>query len=104
MKIGEWENSVTFRTGCACFCQDHDVTLDFEVVNGQASYYCKTNMSVSFQEKGLKSFWKRLKASAKVLFTGRIEMEGDFIFKNVEHLEDFRDAINEGIRKCQSQQ
>lgn len=45
-------------------------------------------------------FIHRFIAAIKLIVTGRIEMEGDFVIVDEEHIKDFADALLEGREYC----
>lgn len=44
-------------------------------------------------------WWARIKASLRILFTGYIELNADFMIQDVDHLEAFIEALEEGKQK-----
>ncbi len=43
--------------------------------------------------------WSRIKLACKVMFTGYVELEGDFLIQEEEHLDGFIEALQEGRSK-----
>ena len=44
----------------------------------------------------MRVFWCRLKAATRILFTGYLKMESDFMIDNNEHIDNFILALQEG--------
>ncbi len=54
-------------------------------------YYGKGNM--------FSRAWLRVKYAIRLLFTGNIHMESDFLFRGAEHIEDYIMALQQGLAK-----
>lgn len=103
-KIIEDENSVYYRTTCGCGSSEHDIHLVLEY-DGRIS---DITLSMElFTDTGY--IWehlnwfgrlaRRLKEVLRLLFFGRIDFCGEFIFRDEEHVRDFMDALKEGLEK-----
>lgn len=103
MKLGEWDDAIYYRIGCDCLCREHDLEIWAEV----DEHGCKTiNMSGTlhsylwqerFDHKWLR--WlngpvNRIAIALTVLFTGRVEMTGDFILGK-DNITALRTALDE---------
>ena len=106
------DTSVWYKTSCACGANEHDCTivvesdkehpLDVHMVFYKtiswADYYGKDNF--------IARMVKRVQCALKVLFTGYIELEDEFLFHNEEHINNFIEAMQEGketvrgVEKC----
>ena len=77
----------TYRTSCMCGEADCDLILDLEQDGAQ------TNLTLykTFIIEG--GFIKRLKSAISLMVTGRIKVEGIFMFRSAVHATDFARAI-----------
>ncbi len=94
------KNYIYYKTTCSC--QSHDMTLclehDKEIniltlytkVTGPAPYYYKN-------DPWHKSLWNRIKCASKILFNGEIDYQEEFIFRGEQHIQDFIQALQEGL-------
>jgi len=90
------ENS--WRSSCSCYAPDHAVTIWLEadenipevwMVMKTGKYIERDSFTGVFEV-----IWKRLKAACSILFLGRIETNGSFIFRDEDHLYDFATLFN----------
>ena len=104
MKLDEYENSIYYRAACSCTDSRCDLSLDLELDKEldmiflnmyedlyYASYWKSDNW---FIDK-----WYRIKGAVKLLFTGRIKVEDSFIFQGEEQINDFVNAIKQGMEQ-----
>jgi hypothetical protein len=104
MKIDEFPDAVYYRTACSCGDPECDMTLELEYdeeFNDVSLHVYKTLSWNVYWGNGnwFSRFRKRLTGAAKMLCTGRIEVSGDLLIQNKEHLKSFIDALQEGIHK-----
>lgn len=112
-EIGEMEeisdhgdNFKIFRTTCACTSDQHQLTMVLEADRRDgvksATFYYKTIIEGWWFERKDADDWKewlyylfkygidtviyRVKKALRVLFTGSIELEGDFMFRGDEQI------------------
>lgn len=106
MKLAEWNNAIMYRVACDCTDQDHDITLDLEfdpeVKMIFLNMYKKLQWSSVQGWNGnfFKEIYCRIKTAIKMLFTGYIEVESDFILRE-EQIDSFIEALEEGKRKLE---
>ena len=106
MKLAEWDNSTMYRVACECTDQEHDITLDLE-------YDSDVNMIFLNMYKNLRwcsykgcdqnffsEIWCRIKTALKMIFTGYIEVNCDFILRE-DQINGFMEALEEGKRKLE---
>jgi len=107
---------VMFKSTCSCGSNSHSVTVSAEC-DGEAN---GKSVSVNADSKGEKPpalvslffecewldspyakwhniLWSRLKAAFRLLFTGVLPVEGEFVFRSGEHLEDFQNALKAAV-------
>ena len=118
--IYDSDDFVEFRTTCQCCSDDHELTVIVEVEDWNKKdknspsrpmvllcFKCG-RFEDPVHDNFFKRLWKRIKDACKILFTGYLDLEGDFIFRDDEtnHLRDFRSALGEAItqvEKCRRQ-
>lgn len=109
MKLDEYDDAVFYRSSCSCGDPRCDVTLELEynkdtngidmVLYKDLIYASWFNVNSDDKFRWIKEKWLRVKAAIKILFTGKIEQEGAFLFKGIDHLVAFITAIQEGKSK-----
>lgn len=52
-------------------------------------------------ENIFKRMYFRIKSALKILFTGSVDMESDYIFQSREHVEDYINALKTGIENVE---
>lgn len=93
-----------YKVGCDCGGDDCGTEIEFEI-DKDFSY-----INVNFYKKVIwadhwgydrfyERWWARIKASFKILFTGYIDMEGNFMIQDIDHLDAFIEALEEGKQK-----
>jgi len=96
------QQSVFYRISCDCDDAEHDMMIEFEFDRGimeiflYKTFYWKHYYAwCHWYEK----IWKRISASARILFGGYIEMQGDLLIVEEEHIDAFIEALQEGKGK-----
>lgn len=99
--------NAVYKTTCACHDDEHNITfwIDKDEDFGMSLYmnmigpypYC-WNGSTWYQR-----LWYRIKGALQILFTGYIVYQGDFMFRDRQHIIDFISALEEGIKKGDSE-
>lgn len=96
------KNWVSFKTTCACQDTDHDLTVivePYDVGEPTVSLYFTMvrteDPDLSFIEK----FFGRIKDAWKIITTGFLKTEGEFIFRSSKHFKDFNDILNEAVNQ-----
>jgi hypothetical protein len=112
MKVAEFDNAIFYRANCGCGSDDCGLTLELEYdpeINMvslnmyQKLAYCSW-FGVSPTEKfyWFKDMYNRIKGALKLFFTGKIELEESFLFRESEQIDHFILALQEGMEKIQS--
>lgn len=102
-KTAEYDDAIFYKAVCDCMCDDHNQTLHLE-------YDKKFNLmtldlcnNVCYNDwvggSWFRKMWRRMTASVKLLFTGEIELTGEFIFNGEPAIKDYIKALNSGIRE-----
>jgi len=110
------DTSVWYNIMCDCTDDSHDISVEFEYDKDAnmlfLNFYKQINYSKEFNyvfendtlidsiKNKIGVIWRRLKDATKLLFTGYIEMSGDFVLKDKQHIQDFIDAMVEGRDFC----
>jgi hypothetical protein len=107
MKTHEFKDSIFYRVACDCTDKNHDATIEFEYdkeCNMISMHFYKEIIWESRwgEERWYMKLWKRLSCSIRMLFTGHIELEDEFLFLDIEHMSEFITALIEGRQKIQS--
>jgi len=98
---------VAFKTSCECLEPKHDLMVEFEyddelkMVSLQFCIYCNLRtkrfqcmqQNTNFFKSFIKMLWERITTSFKVLFSGYLELDEAFIFKNQEQQNELCDII-----------
>ena len=105
MKMSEWKgSSVWYKVGCSCGGDSCDCQIKFEFDKDfgdvTINFYKNLMWADYWQNKWFwQRWWSRIKVATKVMFTGRTEVNGDFIIQGHEHLDAIIEAFNEGKYK-----
>ena len=111
------ETSIWYNIGCDCGSGEHDTNIMFEYDKSIDILFLNFYKTISYSKEfghlyyeddtlvdvikdKIKVLWKRMKDATKLLFTGYVEMESDFILKDTQHIQDFIDALIEGREYC----
>lgn len=105
MKVDESSGFVWYSVMCGCSTDKHMLNINFEYDKDAPGWmwieFTKKLGWCSYwgSNKWHKNIWKRITGTAKMLFTGYIEVEESFILDGAEHIESFIAALNEGREK-----
>ena len=82
-----------FRSTCSCGDDDHDLTvyIDHNLVELEFKMIDHDDYSANIFIRLL----KRIALAMKILFTGRHETYGEFIFKAPKHVKNFTETLEE---------
>lgn len=82
-----------FRSTCSCGDDNHDVTvyIDHHLVELEF----KMIIHDDYSENIFIRFLKRISLAMKIVFTGRHEIYGEFIFKDPKHVKNFTETLEE---------
>ena len=95
------DKTKVFRTSCQCAGEDpltFHVSTDAEYPEVYLEMWCKcySNYTVwqdPWYTRPFRTFWRRLKAATKLMFSGYVEIEGAFIFRGEEHIDEFCETV-----------
>ena len=99
---------ILFKTTCMCGSPDHEMHVVVEKLHELDSkclvtlfYKCNCN---DYYNNGnfINRIFKRLRLCSTMLFKCYVEMEGDLIFRDREHLRDFYSALEEAARQVET--
>jgi hypothetical protein len=103
MKIGEGPEHIIYRSDCGCGSNDHSQTLflDLDEDFGLGMrLYADIDVPIYYGNGNMFSrAWLRVKYAFRLLFTGNIHMESDFLFRGAGHIEDYITALQQGLDK-----
>lgn len=116
MNIYEDNDTIIYRSSCDCGDKNDDLVLTINVDNNYDTLnICMTgNLTYSddficyacnFLVRGIghfRNFIKRIKGAIKLIFTGKLEQEYEFIFSDEKHVNEFLNAIREGMDNLKS--
>jgi len=96
------QQAVYYSIACDCGDIDHNMEVDFEWDDGimemflyKTFYWKEYYRCLPWYER----VWKRISASLKLLFGGYVEMQGDILIMEEEHIDSFIEALQEGKGK-----
>ena len=105
MKLSEDDQHVLYRTGCSCGEPRHDIGMyitrntDSDDISWyfytNATYYSPSAFYGTFWTKCV-DIWERMKASLKLLFTGFLEYDSEFLIEDPEIAQNIINELNEG--------
>jgi len=89
------------RTSCACEEPLHSITVTHYQKDGEVFLWLRNwwidGFNVSYNLPTIlwyfKCWWERIKLAWCILRTGRYEFDGEFMFKNPEHLKNFANVL-----------
>ena len=101
MKLKEFGDSIYYRVGCDCMDKRCELTMELELDEDDKMIYLNLYKDLVWDEyynndNRFTRFWRRIKCTLRMLFTGRIELESCLVLKN-NNMMALRDAIDEGI-------
>ena len=105
MKINEFENATYYRVACDCINNDCDCTIEISIDEENPYFmnlifYKKLMWNCHFYERNW--FWRvmqRITGSLTLLFKGYVELEEAMSLREVEHIDNFIQAMLEGRDK-----
>ena len=108
------DDFVEFRTTCQCCSDNHELTIIVEDWNKKdknspsrpmvSFYFNCGRYENSIDDNLFKRLINRFKDAFKIIFTGELHLDGNFIFRDDEtnHLRDFRNTLNEAIQQVEN--
>ena len=103
METDNFEDNIFYRASCMCGSRKCDLILELEYDEDMHDILLNMYKDVYWSDYGFndnifKKLWSRIKASFRVLFTGYIKMEEEFIFENERQINEFTSTLNDGIK------
>lgn len=104
MKTFDLKDTTFYEVSCDCGVPECNMTLEleYEPVFDQMymNFYKKVAISVYWNDVNfLARMWRRIKYCLQIIFTGKIELTETHIFKDIEHIDAFIEAMKEGREK-----
>jgi len=104
MQINDYDNAIFYRVACACGNNecDCDISLEYDksIKTVSMIFYKNLYWNDHYTDKRFITRWlSRLKVSLKVLFTGYIKVNEEFLIQSEEHIDNFITALQEGKEK-----
>jgi hypothetical protein len=109
MKTADMHDVVYYRIACSCQDPECDITLELQPFTDEISLTMWMNAhyhSWKYDDYSdhiwlkVKSFWRhwarRLGGALRLLFTGYISLESEFLFENATQIYEFLDALEQG--------
>jgi len=106
---GVYSDCLFYNVTCDCGDPNCGITLEIEVDDkfGIISVYMCRDLEFEywrFNSSGainfLKRIWYRLISSIKLFITGNLKTSGNFVLVNLEHINSFIEALQEGRDYC----
>lgn len=102
MKAHEFKDAVFYHV--MCDCGDPECTMVLEMENDDGilflNLYKKISYSAYWQDDNwFKAQWRKIKFIFKFLFTGYVSLEETHVIQDVEQIEAFIKALQEGKEK-----
>ncbi len=102
---------VIFKTTCQCGSNNHTLTVCVEDLNVKSKGEAYPFITFDFEcgrfeidrsyENLLERIWRRIEDACKILFFGELRVDESFIFRDDNHLKDFRNALEEAIKQVE---
>lgn len=109
MKQCEFNDLVLYRVGCACTSPYCDMTLALELLEDVGTIELTIDSNLSWRDfhnvnnwTWYRLLWNRIKTAIKIIFKGKIEMSSGLVIQEVEHLQSFINALEEGIKHLEN--
>lgn len=103
VKVSEYDDAIFYKAVCDCMCDDHNQTIHLEYDKKVNLMLLNLYNHVRYNDwvggSWFRKMCRRMTASVKLLFTGEIELTGEFIFNGEPAIKDYIKALNSGIRK-----
>ncbi|MBR6467938.1 MAG: hypothetical protein IKT16_07265 [Desulfovibrio sp.] len=104
----DMEDFVLFNTTCECCLPQHAITVSVERWGDTDSmpmvsmYFTCACSDFGTEGSLLDKLRRRIQAAAKILWTGSVETQGSFIFRDREHVQDFVATLQEAVRQVEA--
>jgi hypothetical protein len=104
--IDEGKDCILYRATCCCLSTDHSIDIEIEYdkdcdmvflnMYQDLNCYTHTYVPIDARFKWLRELWIRLTYATRLLWTGRIKINADFIFNDEKQIDDFLAALQAG--------
>ncbi len=104
----DMEDFVMFKTTCECCLPNHAITVSIERSGDTDSmpmvtmYFTCACSDFDAEGSLLDKLWRRIQTAAKILWTGSVETQGSFIFRDREHVQDFATPLQEAVQQVEA--
>jgi hypothetical protein len=104
----DMEDFVMFKTTCECCLPNHAITVSIERSGDTDSmpmvtmYFTCACSDFDAEGSLLDKLWRRIQTAAKILWTGSVETQGSFIFRDREHVQDFAAPLQEAVQQVEA--
>jgi len=106
----QFENSIWYKVDCACGCDDNcniELEYDPDINMIFLNFYKDVSYNWWDEKEGFFNWFKnisiRFKKSMKLLFTGNLEMNENFILQDIDQINNFIEALQEGVEYCKEE-
>jgi hypothetical protein len=101
----EFDNAIFYKAHCSCSLEEHEQTLVLEKIEEDiylqlyhkvfcTAFWCPISIPEQF-----KDYFIRIKLAFNMLIKGYVEYEGEFIFEDKQSIQDYINALQEGLNK-----
>ncbi len=106
----DFKTFVIFQSTCECGDSDHTLRVMVEdwgekwnePKNVMATFFFKCGrFETNIEDSFFKRMWYRIKDACKILFTGYLVLDEEFIFRDREHLKDFTNTLEEAVNQIE---
>lgn len=109
--VKEYDDSVYYKATCDCLSNEciHTISLDYQRDTNTISMdlYAKVGTYDSWYEDvwyyPVVKLYKRIDKALRILFLGYIEVENSFFFGDEEKIQDYINALQEGLEKMKKE-
>jgi len=107
-QVSEHERAIFYKAICDCMSDDDIITLELEADKkfGILLLHLWQDMFITNYyryESWYGKLWCRLRAATRVLFTGRVDITGEFIFSGEGAIREFIIALEAGLCKLKKE-
>jgi hypothetical protein len=104
MKTFDLKDATFYEVSCDCGVHECNMTLELEYAPEFdeifMNFYKRVAISVYWNDANfLTRIWRRIKYCLQIIFTGKIELTETHIFRDIEHIDAFIEAMKEGKEK-----
>jgi hypothetical protein len=106
MKTHDSGKAVYYSVACDCLDNDHQLDLEIEVDDFPIMtlhFYGKMDLPVYWGCTNIASMaWVRVKTAFKILLTGWVDIQNEFILREEAHIDSFIAALEEGKKRVRA--